>query len=246
MPGLPAIAMPPLTSLGSLTPPPVSPDVLGTLARPAPSAEPERPARPSARRAADEVDPEPEPTPSRPPRARAVPRPSAYMPSAPPAPARDRRGMFLWIAFAIAACVFAVAMRWTRQQQEALPPPAMPVPSAPAEGTATGAAAPTATATAAPSAEAGDEPISTEELALRAEDKLGEGEGMLEVVAGSSDTIYVDGKALGSGPVQKVALAQRSKPYEVRVKLRGEERVRFVAVKQGKLVRVRAAPPWSR
>jgi len=32
----------------------------------------------------------------------------------------------------------------------------------------------------------------------------------------------------------------------VRVKLRGEERVRFVSVKEGKLIRVRVAPPWSR
>ncbi|MEJ7728466.1 MAG: response regulator [Polyangiaceae bacterium] len=235
MPGLPAIAVAPLTSLGSLTPPPVSPDVLGSLVRPAPPAEPQRPARPAARRPNDDVDPEPEPTPSRPPRARAVPRPSAYLPSAPPAPPRDRRGTYLWVAFAASACVFAVAMRWNRQQQDALPPPALPGVAAPTEATA---AAPTGAATAAPSAEGGDDRITTEELAMRAEDKVGDAEGMLEVVAGSSDTIYVDGKELGSGPVQKVALAARAKPYEVRVKLRGdEERVRFVAVKAGKLVR---------
>jgi hypothetical protein len=246
MPGLPAIAVAPLTSLGSLTPPPVSPDVLGSLVRPAPSAEPERAARPAARRPNEDLEPEPEPTPSRPPRARAVPRPSAYMPSAPPAPTRDRRGTYLWVAFAASACAFAFAMRWNRQQQDALPPPAMPGVTAPAEVAATTTAAPTGAATAAPSAEAGDERISTEELALRAEDKVGDGEGMLEVVAGSSDSIYVDGKVIGSGPVQKVAVAARAKPYEVRVKLRGEERVRFVAVKEGKLVRVRAAPPWSR
>jgi hypothetical protein len=122
----------------------------------------------------------------------------------------------------------------------------MPGAAAPIETAATVTAAPTGVATAAPSAEPGDERIATEELALRADDKVGEAEGMLEVIAGSSDTIYVDGKALGSGPVQKVALAARAKPYEVRVKLRNEERVRFVAVKEGKLMRVRAAPPWSR
>ncbi len=69
---------------------------------------------------------------------------------------------------------------------------------------------------------------------------------MLEVVAGKSDTIYIDGKPMGSGPVQSEALKARNDPYEVKVKLRGEERVRFVNVKEGRLTRIRVAPPWSR
>jgi hypothetical protein len=69
---------------------------------------------------------------------------------------------------------------------------------------------------------------------------------MLEVVAGTKDTIFVDGRLIGEGPTQKLPLAPRREPYEIRVKLRGEERVRFVTVKQGRLARLRVAPPWSR
>jgi hypothetical protein len=69
---------------------------------------------------------------------------------------------------------------------------------------------------------------------------------MLEVVAGTSDTIWIDGTLVGNGPIVKRALAPKKEPYEIRVRLRGDERVRFVLVKEGRLTRLRIAPPWSR
>jgi hypothetical protein len=51
---------------------------------------------------------------------------------------------------------------------------------------------------------------------------------------------------VGTGPAAKVALDVKDEPYEIRVKLRGEERVRYAMVKPGVKVRLRVAPPWSR
>jgi hypothetical protein len=83
-------------------------------------------------------------------------------------------------------------------------------------------------------------------LPLAEGDQVGPGEGLLEVVAGRNDEIYVNGQLIGKGPVVKVALKAVPDPYEVRVKLRGEERVRYAVVKESKRVRMRVAPPWSR
>jgi hypothetical protein len=69
---------------------------------------------------------------------------------------------------------------------------------------------------------------------------------MLEIIAGTKDGIFVDHRLIGDGPLQKLTLAARKEPYEVRVRLRGEERVRLVSVRAGRLARLRVAPPWSR
>jgi hypothetical protein len=69
---------------------------------------------------------------------------------------------------------------------------------------------------------------------------------MLEIVAGTSDTIFIDGQQVGNGPIIKRALAPKKEPYEIRVKLRGEERVRFVLIKEARLTKVRISPPWAR
>jgi hypothetical protein len=69
---------------------------------------------------------------------------------------------------------------------------------------------------------------------------------MLEVVAGSGNSIYIDGRLVGKGPVVKLPVSARAEPYQVRVELRGEDQVRFVAVKAGRLARLRVAPPWTR
>jgi hypothetical protein len=84
------------------------------------------------------------------------------------------------------------------------------------------------------------------DLPLGARDTVLPGQGLLEVTAGASDAIYVDGQLVGRGAVSRVPLAAKASPYEVRVKLRGEERVRYVTIKDGRLARVRVAPPWSR
>jgi hypothetical protein len=81
---------------------------------------------------------------------------------------------------------------------------------------------------------------------LRPDDKVPAGQGMLEVVAGSSENVYIDGALIGTGPVATRALAPRAEPYEVRVKSHGEDRIRFALVKAARLTRVRLSPPWSR
>jgi CheY-like chemotaxis protein len=228
--------------------------------KPAPPPEPSVPLPPrrrdDGRRTRDEAVDE---TPS----ARRFPRPSAYAPdTAARAPERkDPRDVRFtwWVAFAAVGVVFAVGARWSREHgmfggapaapppiaapaQLAAPPPVQAGTGAPAQ------VAPTPAATASAAAEA-EEPVTVQDLPLKAGDKLPAGQGRLEIVAGSSDMIYVDGQMVGKGPVVKLVLAPKSgaKPeYEVRVKLRGEERVRYVAVKEGRLARVRVAPPWSR
>lgn len=230
---LPGLALPPMTTLGSLTPPPVSPEVLETLVpskSKSPTPTPAKAEKVAARRARDEAEAE---------ASRPIPRPSAWAPQAPAEPPKAGwKPKVAWVVLAVASCVFAVAMRWSRQ----IPPPQLPpAETAPPAGEA--APAPTGAPTAMPET---DETTSVQEMALRPEDKVGAGQGMLEVVAGASDSVFVDGKLLGTGPTVKLALAPRPQPYEVRVKLRGEDRVRFVSVKDGRLVRVRVAPPWSR
>jgi DNA-binding response OmpR family regulator len=231
----------PILTLGSLTPPPVAP-------APARSVIP-RPPAPPVILSNDE-------TPSR-----LVRRPSSFAPSVEavqrvaekPAPvphAGTKRSM--WALFAVAGIVFAVGARLSRDREieHAAHNPAPP--AAPPEARAAGTAAPQTAPAAPPPAELkGDgeskgDPILPQDSPLRADDKVPPGQGMLEVVAGTSDTIFIDGTQVGTGPIVKRALAPRKEPYEIRVKLRGEDRVRFVLVKESRLTRLRIAPPWSR
>lgn len=233
----------PLLTLGSLTPPPVQ------LA-PAPRS----------------VVPRPPPTPVITPieetPSRFVRKPSSYATDAGAAPARAvvkepsqdaaaRSSRSMWGVFAVAGIVFAVGARLSRDRE-------MTHATPPAEPPALGAAPVTAAPPAAPPVAAqvvaelkGDgankiDPILPQESPLRADDQVPPGQGMLEIVAGTSDTIWIDGTLVGTGPIVKRALAPRKEPYEIRVKLRGEERVRFVLVKEARLTRLRIAPPWSR
>src|SRR4029078_5538368 len=110
------------------------------------------------------------------------------------------------------------------------------------------AEAPKPVETAAPEAPKGPgeskgNPILPTESPLRDTDQVPPGQGMLEIVAGTSDTIFIDGQQVGNGPVIKRALAPRKEPYEIRVKLRGEERVRFVLIKRARLSKVLISPP---
>lgn len=235
----------PLVTLGSLTPPPVQPQKIVPKAPPIPRIAPL------------------EDTPSR-----SVRGPSSFVTPdlpAPPAPARKepaKHNRSMWALFAVAGIVFAVGARMSRDRDDAahaLAPAADPKPAetaAPAAPPAAEAPAPPA-GDATPSADAkpaepkaeGEtkgNPILPQETALRADDKVPPGQGMLEIVAGTSDTIYIDGTLVGNGPIVKRALAPKKEPYEIRVKLRGEDRVRFVLVKEARLTRLRIAPPWSR
>lgn len=232
-------AVQPLLTLGSLTPPPVIPTPPRPLA-------PRAPPLPVIIQASEE-------SPSR-----SVRRPSDFAPHAAaseapaPAPKEPAAHNFrMWALFAVAGIVFAVGARLSRDHRavpEPVPPPAALAP-APVEAAA--AEAPKPAETAAPEAPKGPgeskvNPILPIESPLRDTDQVPPGQGMLEIVAGTSDTIFIDNQLVGNGPIIKRALAPKKEPYEIRVKLRGEERVRFVLIKDARLTKVRISPPWSR
>jgi hypothetical protein len=236
----------PLVTLGSLTPPPVVPSHPAS-GRSAPQILPKAPPAPVIT-SADE-------TPSR-----AVRRPSSYLAGDRPAPAsRDPRDLgkpsrSMWGLFAVAGIVFAVGARLSRDRELAMSAAA---PSQAPAGQVLPLAEPRAAEAPAPPApsppadvkgegESKADPILPQEGPLRPDDKVPPGQGMLEVVAGTSDTIWIDGTVVGNGPIVKRALAPKKEPYEIRVRLRGDERVRFVLVREGRLTRLRVAPPWSR
>ncbi|AUX26963.1 transcriptional regulator [Sorangium cellulosum] len=289
LPALEAPEPPRLLTLGSLPPPPVveAPAPAAVSASPAavgappaavgapPGADGAPPAAfgaPSAP-AALVAPPAPAPALEESPTPRRVRRPSAYAPTPPaPAPARDNRTA-MWILFAVAACVFAVGARLSREHELQGAPPPAPSPNPPAVEPVTAAPPGVATtpgavtmsgaavvpavaaapgADAAPAGAAGGpvgetpaSPVLPEDLPLAATDKVPEGQGLLEVIAGAGDTLYVDGRKVGKGSV-KLPLAPKADAYEIRAKLRDEERVRFALVKAGRLTRLRIAPPWRR
>lgn len=232
----PALKNAPPTSLGSLEPPPVE------------DVPPPRSSLPSAhgpRPRAMEVDTH------------------AGNPSAEP-PKRDNAHMRVgaWILFALAGVVFAVGSRVSQQRnaqalaqaeqaQQAQQAPA-PVEKVVQPGPEPTAEAQVQAPVQAPvshdkhAGDAADFPILPQDSPLRKEDKVPKGQGLLEVIAGPTDSIFVDGQLIGTGPVVKVPLAPKKDPYEIRLRLRGEERVRFAIVKEGRMSRLRIAPPWSR
>ena len=221
---------PPPTSLGSLEPPPV--EELPPLRAQLPSSHAPRP--------------------------RAVEPERVSVPTVEP-PKRDNTATRVgaWILFALAGVVFAVGSRVAHQRsQQAQAEQAQQAQQAPAPVETAAqqpAAEPTPEAPAQPPAprdrkagESADLPVLPLDLPVKAEDKVPKGQGLLEVIAGPSDSIFVDGQLIGTGPVVKVPLAPKKDPYEIRLRLRGEERVRFALVKEGRLSRLRIAPPWSR
>jgi hypothetical protein len=187
--------------------------------------------------------------------------PSAYR-TAPVPDRRETKGRLSRYAgpllFAAIGISLAVGARWLRQSgappDRSAPPPPVAVVPGPAA-----AAAPVVVPPANAPVVIDDEPepgvgssaASPPELPVelpiseKDKAKLGAGEGLLEVVTGRGDEIYVDGVRIGKGPVRKVAVKANTQPHEVRVKLRGEERVRYVTAKEGARIRIRVAPPWS-
>ncbi len=211
-------------------------------------------AEPETRQApAPEAARQPSPLPPR------VPMPSAYLPrpaSEEPSPRRRSRSRWaLPLAFGVLGISLAVGARWLRDERRggepAAPPHALPpaavVPAVPPTAVAPPAAqVPNALPAPAPSAEPARDAELPAEFPLTEDDQVGKGEGLLEIVAGRNDQIYVNGQLVGKGPMVKMALKAVPTPYEVRVKLRGEERVRYAVVKEGKRIRLRVSPPWSR
>jgi CheY-like chemotaxis protein len=246
-----------MLTLGSLHPPPVVPEAR----KPAPknTRKTPTPAPVEAKRNADELTPLSS-------LARRLPLPSAYMPHAQPQK-RDYRALY-WVLFALVGVGFAAWARWSRERavrseaemmrdtQSLSAQAAAPGELKPLEG---GGVEP-ASLEAPPSPEAKNEvadaraqggstpsgEVSAEDLPLRDGQKLKKGHGLLEVIAAKSDTIYLDGKPIGSGPILSTPLRARPEPYEVKVKTQGEERTRFITIADGRLARVRANPPWQR
>ncbi len=245
----------PILTLGSLHPPPVlpEPEPEVEIAKSKKSKSP-KPAEVVAKKERSEALREITPIAPSADR-RPILLPSAYLPHPPQAQTKKDRKALYWVLFALCGVSFALWARWSREKsvvsEDVLQPAsAQAAPPATAEATASPAA--TGAPAVAPDDKAstnkdGSE-VAPEDLPLRDSDKdrVKKGQGLLEIVAGKSDTVYIDGKAMGSGPVISAPLKAKSDPYEVKVKLRGEERVRFVNVKEGRLTRVRVAPPWSR
>jgi hypothetical protein len=151
--------------------------------------------------------------------------------------------MIMWTLFAVAAFIFAVGARLSRDHElRAAEPPAPPPPAPPA---AVETAAPAEAASGA-AGESAANPATPEDLPLPADAKVPDGQGLLEVVAGGSDALYVDGRPVGTGTVKVMLAPKASGAYEIRAKLRDEERVRFAIVKPGRTTRLRIAPPWRR
>jgi CheY-like chemotaxis protein len=208
-------------TLGSLEPPPVEPR----------SPVPPRAAPPRA----PEAPPSRELTPSQ-----LAVRPSSFLHVPAPKTESKPREMrtSMWILFAALGLAFAMTARWARERT--VPEPAPPPETAPP------AAAPAPEPAPAPAPAAHTPDPSAEDAPLRADDKVAADQGMLEIVAGVDTGIFVDGRAVGRGPVVKLPLTAKGEPYEVKVELRGESQVRFVAIRQGRLTRLRVSPPWSR
>jgi CheY-like chemotaxis protein len=192
------------------------------------------------------------------PRLPRVPMPSAYATRGesfvPPKPKSFASRFGLPLLFAVAGIALAVGARWMRHG-----PPATVAPPAPKAAAATAPgqlpasrpnpALPAKTEAKPKEAPAAEEPAALPvELPLSKKDRkrLKRGEGLLEVVAGRNHKIFVDGRLIGRGPVKKVPLKAGDQRHEIRVKMRGEERVRYVVMRKGVRLRVRVAPPWSR
>jgi CheY-like chemotaxis protein len=221
----------PLMSLGSLTPPPVheAPFVAAAAAK----------AEASAALRSEPIEESPA--------QRRIKRPSAYAPvPQPPAPPRESRAT-MWVLLAVAAFVFAVGARLSREREIRAGQPQIaslpPMPSVITEPPA--APAPPPPPPLGPVGESAANPVLPEDMPLPAGHTVPEGQGLLEVIAGASDEVFVDHRLVGTGTV-KVTLAPKPDAFEIRVKLRGEERVRFARVLPGRMTRMRLSPPWRR
>ena len=70
-----------------------------------------------------------------------------------------------------------------------------------------------------------------------------------ELAAAGQSVVVLDRGAIGMGMTARTTAhlnAVSDDGTEQMIKLRGEDQVRFVLVKEGRLTRLRVAPPWSR
>ncbi len=184
------------------------------------------------------------------PRLPRLPMPSAWAArGAQAAPAKKSSRWAAPLVFGIVGVGLAIGARYMREREPLDPPPPMIItPQLDEPGAAevpAGLPPPQAPATPKEAVAPGEQPV---ELPLSKKEaaKLKKGQGLLEVVAGRGHKIFVDGVDVGRGPVVKVPVKATAQPHEIRVKMKGEERVRYVVVKPKTRLRIRVAPPWSR
>ncbi|MEM9691513.1 MAG: response regulator [Myxococcota bacterium] len=182
-----------------------------------------------------------------------MPGPSVWATRTPP-PTPDK-AHYNWafpVVFGAVGIALALGARWYRQRPT--PPPA-PVAVVAAPPVAQAPPPPAPAAPPPPEVKAPEDgktvalPPSEPEvfdLTKKEKEKLKKKQGLLEVVAGRGHVIFIDGKKVGKGPVVRKAIAGGAQPHEIRVRMKGEERVRYVKVERGKRTRLRVAPPWSR
>lgn len=187
------------------------------------------------------------------PRMPRLPGPSAWATRPPPASEPKKTSMLWPVAFGLVGVGLAVGARFMREQQPAAPPPAAaPAPPAmpPGMPAQMQPAPPEAPPARGQAPTQNEQPVKRDEpqlfpLTNEEADRVKPGQGLLEVVASKSAEVHVAGKRVGHGPVVRLPVEAKEDAYEVRVKMRGEERVRYVRVVEGKRIRLRVAPPWS-
>lgn len=184
------------------------------------------------------------------PRLPRLPMPSAWAThGGAPAPKKKTARWAAPLVFGLLGVGLAIGARYMRERQPLVPQPA-PLVITPQVDEQADPQGPIGAPPAmnepeaeppAPNEQPVELPLSKKEAA-----KLQKDEGLLEIVAGRGHEISVDGKAVGKGPVVKVPVKATAQPHEVRVKMKGEERVQYVVIKPHTRLRLRIAPPWSR
>jgi CheY-like chemotaxis protein len=120
---------------------------------------------------------------------------------------------------------------------------ALPTPAGSLEA-ASSATPVAASAASVPEAAALARASAAEDLPLPQGTVLSPGQGLLDIETGGREAIFVDGVELGRGPALRIALAPGV--HEVRLRVRGEDRVRFVLIRTGRRARLAITSPWNR
>jgi CheY-like chemotaxis protein len=170
-----------------------------------------------------------------------VPMPSQYVTHTPSITEAKKSSRWAWpMLFGVLGIGLAVGARFYREHQGVarVAPPAQAVAANPQA--VAGPVADPSMVVETPGNQPTELPLSDKEKAM-----LAQGEALLEVVAGRGSEIRIDGKKIGKGPVT-LSPVKAGEQHEVRVKLKGEERVHYVTPKAGVRTRLRVAPPWSR
>jgi hypothetical protein len=178
-------------------------------------------------------------------------RPAPQALSSAPPPAQDRHAPWflgatlVLVGLGLVAFAVRFGMERLAPQQPLAPAVASEVAVAQPPPSATSAVAAVPSSSEAPSASAATARASAaDDLPLPPGTALSPGQGMLEIETGGREAIFVDGVELGRGPALRIALAPGV--HEVRLRIRGEDRVRFVLIRTGRRARLAMPSPWNR